>query len=71
MLSVSEEIEPSHIQDLAEQMPALLDIGAKVGIPIRFNLRIEVGDGKSVPQPEAITKLNEILSAIKKELQLR
>jgi len=70
VLVASAELEPAQIQDLADVVPKLLDIKAKVGIPIRFQVRVEMGDGKVVPSAEAAKEANALLKNVKEELQL-
>jgi hypothetical protein len=70
VLVASAELEPAQIQDLADVVPKLLDIKAKVGIPIRFQVRVEMGDGKVVPPAEAAKEANALLKNVKEELQL-
>ena len=63
-------LEPSQLQDLAEIVPALLDIKAKTGVPITIHIRIEAGDGKDRPTPKIADQLNETLTKFKKDLKL-
>jgi hypothetical protein len=64
------DLEPSQIQDLGDIVPKLLDI-KKAGLPMRFRLRIEIGDGKTAPPENAVKDVNALLRNVKEELQLR
>ena len=63
-------LEPSQIQDMGDIIPKLLELKAKTNTPIRFHLRIELGDGKTLPSAEVAQKANTILKGIKDGLQL-
>jgi len=67
----SAELEPSEVQEMGEVMPDLLKIKARTNAPIRFQVRIELGDGKSLPPKETADEINKILKKVKEELQLR
>lgn len=71
MLVASAELEPGQVQDLGDIVPQLLEIKAKANAPIRFHIRIEMGDGKALPPMDAAKELNVLLKAVKEELQLR
>jgi len=65
------DLEPGQIQDLGDIVPKLLDVKKKSGLPIRFRICIEIGDGK-IPPPENLVKdVNALLRNVKEELQLR
>lgn len=55
------EFEPSQIQDLGDVIPALLEIKARENLAMRFHLRLEIGDGSTVPSDKVVSDLNEIL----------
>lgn len=61
----------SEVQDLSDVVPDLLKIKAKANVPIRFHVRIELGDGKTLPSPEVTNKANELLKKVKEDFQLR
>ena len=65
------ELEPSQVQDLGDIMPKLLEVKTKANVPIRFQIRIEMGDGKTMPSAETAQKANAILKSVKDGLQLR
>jgi hypothetical protein len=69
MLVASAEFEPSQIQDLADAIPQLLAFKAKAKLPLRFHVRIEVGDGTQKPSAEAAAELNALLNDLKDGLQ--
>ncbi|MEI6149812.1 MAG: DUF499 domain-containing protein, partial [bacterium] len=64
------DLEPSQVQDLGDIVPKLLEIKTKSNIPIRFQIRIELGDGKTMPSAEVAQKANALLKGIKEGLQL-
>ena len=65
VLVATGEFEPSEVQDLAEIIPQLLDFRAKAKVPLRFFIRIEVGDGTNRPSPEVAAELNRLLDGLK------
>jgi hypothetical protein len=70
MLVATADLEPSQVQDLGDIVPKLLELKTKSNIPIRFNIRIELGDGKTMPSAEVAQKANALLKGIKEGLQL-
>ncbi len=70
-LSAVSDMEPSQLQDLGDIIPKLLEIKSKSGISLRFELRIEMGDGKTVPPADVVQKMNVLLTGIKEGLRLR
>ena len=70
MLCAEADLEPSQIQDLGDIVPKLLEI-KKTGLPMRFRLRIEIGDGKAAPPEKEAKELNALLKDIKEEWQLK
>ncbi len=67
LLSAEAVLEANGIQDLADQIPGIAK--AAVGNNIKFNLRIEFG-GETAPDPEAVEKINALLSEVSDELRL-
>ncbi len=65
------ELDPSQIQDLGDELPRLLELKSKYGVPIRFQIRIELGDGEQVPDQEVSAKANEVLSSVKDGFEFR
>ena len=65
------DLEPGQIQDLGDIVPKLLDIKKKSGSPLRFHVRIEMGDGKIAPPDKEAKELNALLKDIKEEWQLK
>lgn len=65
------DLEPSQVQDLGDIMPKLLEVKTKNNTPIRFQIRIEMGDGKTMPSAETAQKANAILKGVKEGLQLQ
>lgn len=58
------DLEPRQLQDLGDRLPELLEIKAKMGIPIRFKMHVELGNETSPPSSDAIQKINKILDGI-------
>ncbi len=71
LLTASAYLDPGQIQDLADQVPRLLEIKAKSKVVIQFRIQIEVGDGKTLPPKNVAAEVTEVLSEISGELQLR
>ncbi|MBN1912210.1 MAG: ATP-binding protein [Pirellulales bacterium] len=70
LLAADAELEPSQIQDLADAVPRLLEIKAKANLPIRFRIRVEVGDGEETPPPEVAEQINKLLDDVAKGFRL-
>lgn len=64
-LIASSEFEPSEIQDLADLVPQLLEFKAKANLPMRFHVRLEVGDGTQKPTDAVASELNKLLAGLK------
>jgi len=64
------ELGPAQVQDLGDIVPKLLEIKAKAGTPIRFHIRIEVGDGKALPAEEVAREINTLLQRVREGLRL-
>ena len=60
-------LEANGIQDLADQVPDIAK--AAVGNNLRFNLRVEFG-GETAPDPDAVEKINDLLSEVSDKLKL-
>jgi hypothetical protein len=58
------EFEPAQIQDLADALPQLLEIKAKANVPLRFYVRLEVGDGVELPDQKLLDEITEELRGI-------
>jgi len=71
VLVANAELEPSEIQDLGDIVPKLLKIKAKTNAPIRFHVRIEMGDGKTLPSAELAKEANALLKDVKEGLELK
>jgi hypothetical protein len=71
VLVASAELEPSQMQELGDIVPKLLDIKVNTNTPLRFHVRIEMGDGKTTPAAEAAAEINALLKDVKSELELR
>ena len=64
------ELEPSEVQDLGDVVPQLLAIKSKSGCPIKFRVRIEVGDADNTPDDPTVAEINQILDDLKAGLQV-
>jgi hypothetical protein len=64
-------LQPAQIQDLGDRMDELLKIKAKSKVPIQFHLRVELGDGQTVPPSGVAAEVNQVLADISDQLQLR
>ena len=65
------ELEPNQIQDFSDIIPKILEIKAKSNIPLKFTLKVEVGDGEVKPDSAIIDKLNVMFKDISDGLELR
>ena len=70
ILVAAVELQPAQVQDLGDIVPKLLEVRAKAGLPIRFHVRIEVGDGQAAPTKDIIRDINTLLQRIDKKLTL-
>jgi len=68
LLVASAEFEPSEIQDLGDIIPDLLKL--KANTPFRFQVRIEMGDGKVMPSADVAKEANVLLKGVKEGWQL-
>jgi hypothetical protein len=71
ILVASAELQPDQVQDLGDTIPKFLEVRTKAGLTIRFHVRIEVGDGQTVPSKDLIREINTLLQRIDKNLTLR
>jgi hypothetical protein len=71
ILVAASELEPSEMQDLGDIIPKLLEVKAKANVPLHFQVRIEMGDGKTLPPAQAVGDINKLLKGVKSELELR
>jgi hypothetical protein len=65
------DLEPSQVQDLGDNIPKFLEIKNKSNTPIRFHVRVELGDGITMPSVEVAQKVNALLKSIKDDLQMK
>ena len=61
--------EPSEIQDLADAVPKLLEFKARSKVPLLFQVRLEIGDGKTLPAADVAAELNRVLREVKEGFQ--
>lgn len=64
------DFEPSEIQDLGDHMSRLLEIRAKANVPIRFHVRVELGDGEKPLDKKVIGEFNKELAGLKSDFVL-
>ena len=64
----SADLEPNELQDLIDVLPNV--IKAAAGVPLRFHIRITLGDGGDVA-PESVSSLNELLESVSSDLRLK
>jgi len=65
------DFEPSELQDLGDAIPQLLELKAKASLALRFQVRIELGDGTELPTPDLSAEVNKILGAVKEGYEVR
>ena len=70
VLQARGEFSSSDIQELGDIMPKLLAIKAKTSTPLRFFVRIELGDGKNIPTAEVTKEVNALLKQVKEDIEL-
>lgn len=70
VLAASAYLGPEKIQELYENMGKLLEIKAKFNVPIKFFVRVELGDGQNVPPEEVVAEVRQVLAEVADELQL-
>ena len=71
VLVANAELEPAQVQDLGDIMPKLLALKTKGNVPIRFHVRIEIGDGKTFPPEEVVKQANTLLKNVEEKFQLQ
>lgn len=65
------DLEPSQVQDLGDIIPKLLEVKTKTKTPVRFQIRIEIGDGKTPPSEEVAEKFNTILKSVREDMRFQ
>jgi len=56
--------EPSRMQDLGDLIPALLEIKARSKVAMKFQVRLELGDGTNPPSEAAVAEINGLLKGL-------
>jgi hypothetical protein len=64
------DFEPSQLQDLGDLIPALLEIKAKANVAMKFHVRLQVGDGTTVPSDTAVSDINALLKDVDAKFKL-
>jgi hypothetical protein len=70
VLVASADLEPSQLQELGDVVPELLKIKARTNTPIRFHVRIDVGDGKTLPSANMAQEVNTVLKNVKDDFEI-
>ncbi len=70
VLRSAADLESSQLQDLGEAVPDILKITAKYNISLRFRLHVEIGDGETMPDENAIDEMNMLLGNINENLKV-
>jgi hypothetical protein len=71
ILQATAELSSSQIQDLGDVVDKLTQIKAKTNTPIKFFVRIEVGDGQAKTSDQVKKDINAILKGVKDNLEVR
>jgi hypothetical protein len=71
VLQATAELTSSQIQDLGDIVDKLTQIKAKTNTPIKFFVRLEVGDGKTKPSDQVTKEINSILTGVKDDFEVR
>jgi hypothetical protein len=66
----SSELEPHELQDLADNVQKILEVKAQTGVPVRFHLRIEVGETGRTDSDEAAARINAVLKEIREDFRI-
>jgi hypothetical protein len=64
------DFEPSQIQDLADLIPALLEIKAKAKVGMKFHVRLDIGDGTTRPTDDVIIAINSLLKDLGEDFRV-
>ncbi|MFP4427580.1 MAG: DUF499 domain-containing protein [Spirochaetaceae bacterium] len=62
------ELSSNEIQDLADEIPKILNVVNRRNVPIAFAIRIQVGDEEIKPDNETVSELNSLLEDINPSL---
>lgn len=65
------ELDIYQLQDFLDAVPKLTDIKAKTGTALKFYVRIEAGDGESLPDHTIAEKISTLLRDIRDGWELR
>ena len=63
------EFDAAEMQDLGDAVPALLDVKARFDVPLKFQVRLSLGDGEQ-PSQEIIDAVNKALADTKSEFRI-
>jgi Protein of unknown function (DUF499) len=65
------ELEPSEVQDLGDFVPRLLEVKAKLNVPLKFLVKVKLGDGEEWPPDEAVQQIDKLLGDLKEGFSLK
>lgn len=71
IVSAEAELQPSEIQDLGDIMPKLLAMKAKLGVTMKFKLKVVLGDEANRPAEDTILVVNNLLQSVNRQLIAR
>jgi len=71
VLVATADLEPAQIQELGDIVPKLLQIKNKANVPLRFHVRIEMGDAKTAPPAESAKQANELLKSVREGFKFK
>ena len=49
----------------------MTQIKAKTNTPVKFFIRVDIGDGKTKPVPQVIEEINKLLKSVKDDFEVR
>jgi hypothetical protein len=70
VLITESELDSHEIQNLGDNVAKLFEIKAKRSTPIKISIRVEIGDGKTQPQPQVVEEFNKVLQNVKDGLKI-
>jgi len=65
------ELDSHEVQNLGDVVGKLFELKAKRSTPIKIKVRIEVGDGKTLPPATVVEEFNKVLQNVKEGLGLK
>lgn len=71
VLTAGSELTSDEIQNLGDNVPLLFQLRAKHSTPPKVTVRIELGDGKTMPADSIAAEFNRVLKGVKDGLVLK